>query len=224
MTDAAAPIFPDYLKTWFNARWVPSMGAIDGRDATFLGMLIAADQPRRVVEIGCASGLSTVILSSLLQEQGGGKLDSFDLMDRFYADQQKPVGYLLEESPDHRDVQVEVHPGTLSLDVKDHVEEGIDLCFIDAAHKHPWPLIDTLAVLPLMREGGVIVHHDLQMFKNPQVCATGPKVLSDQVPGKLAIRPGQLGSEAQTHGLKTRSLRNNIFGLRVPKDLSLIHI
>ncbi|MEP1537498.1 MAG: class I SAM-dependent methyltransferase [Paracoccaceae bacterium] len=220
MTESETPIIPDHLKTWFNARWAPSMGAIDGYDVTFLGMLIASEQPRRVVEIGCASGLSSVILSTLLQAQGGGTLDSFDLLDRFYADPQKPVGYLLKESPDCPDVQVNVHPGTMSLDVKDHVEGGIDFCFIDAAHKHPWPLIDTLAVLPLMRAGGVIVHHDLQMFKNPVTCATGPKVLSDQIPRKLAIRPGQLGSEALTKGLKTRSVHNNIFALRVPEDVT----
>lgn len=195
------------------------MGAIDGYDVTFLAMLMKSENPRRVVEIGCASGLSSVVLATLLQAQGGGKLDSFDLIDRFYADPAKPVGYLLDQGLDHPDVTVSVHPKTMSLDVAAYIEPGLDLCFIDAAHKHPWPLIDTFAILPLMRAGGVIVHHDLQMYRNTEICATGPKILSDQLPSDWAIRPCHLGSEAHTHGLKTRPVRNNIFGIRVPEDI-----
>ena len=37
----------------------------------------------------------------------------------------------------------------------------VDLAFIDANHKHPWTAIDFLLLLPLIREGGVVVLHDM---------------------------------------------------------------
>lgn len=208
------------LVDWFNARWVENMGAIDGQDVAFVAAQIATHQPRTVAEIGCASGLSTSVLAGLMSGQGGGTLDSFDLLDRYYVDHTKRVGYLLDDAPAHPGVTVTVNPGKTCLDVGQHIHTPIDLCFIDAGHKHPWPLIDTLAVLPLMRPGGIIIHHDLQMFRSTRGdrYANGPKMVLDQAPGASRILPDAANQEHGRAVMKSRKTVNNIFALRVPNN------
>jgi len=76
-------------------------------------------------------------------------LHCFDHMDYYYAMPDKPVGYLRDmvDMPPH--VDVHLYTGTTSLNLRDHVSTPSDLCFIDAADRHPWPLIDMLPVPPL---------------------------------------------------------------------------
>lgn len=207
------------LCEWFNARWDGNMGAIDGQDVAFIAEIIKDISPRTVVEIGCASGMSTCILASLMAEAGGGHLNSFDLLDRYYVNPEKPVGYMVSEAPPHPGVSVKVNTGKTVLDVGQYVSDPIDLCFIDAAHKHPWPMIDTLGILPLMKPGGIIVHHDLQMYRggNGNAYATGPRHVFDQSPKINVIFPTD---DNQAYGrslMKSRGISHNIFALRVPE-------
>lgn len=207
------------LTEWFNARWIGNMGAIDGQDVSFMDAMIEQTRPRTVVEIGCASGMSSCILASLLSSQGGGEIHSFDLLERYYVDPSKQVGYLLNEAPSHPGVTVTVNRGKTCLDVGNHITGPIDLCFIDAAHRHPWPLIDTLAVLPLMRPGGVIIHHDLQMYRSTDGnnFATGPRVVYDQAPPQSRIYPDDANQARGRSLMKSRGISHNIYALRVPE-------
>lgn len=204
------------FSNWFNHLWSPS--AIDGHDALFLASLLLGTSVKTVVEVGCASGFSTRLLAQLLDAGHGNRLSSFDVLDHYYADPEKPVGYLLKEAGPFANITPQVHTGRTSLDVRDHVEGKIDLCFIDAGHMHPWPTIDTLAVLPLMRPGGIIVHHDLQMFRDSTEHQSGPKILLDQTPPKDRLWFEQLLGSTRVKVLKTRRIDNNIFALRVPDD------
>lgn len=198
------------------------MGAIDGKDIGFIAALIAAEKPKTFVEIGCASGLSTAMIAKLLEQNGEATISSFDLMNHFYADPSKPVGYLLQEIPEHPSVMVSLHTGCTSLDIADHVAGKIDMCFIDAAHEHPWPLLDTLAVLPLMRPGGIIIHHDLMMYPSEGLYATGPKILIDQLRKEDVIRHWSIAAVAGVRGMKSRSIDGNIYAIRVPQDYRLL--
>ncbi|MCL6283608.1 class I SAM-dependent methyltransferase [Ruegeria sp. 2012CJ41-6] len=209
----------DFLTDWFNARWAPQMGSIDGHDVSFLAALFGQHEPRQIVEIGCASGLSTSVLAMLAQRNGSASIASFDTAHQFYGDRSKPLGYLLNEALPHPDVSVQLFPGCDSLDVAEKIKEPIDLCFIDALHKHPWPLVDTMVMLPLMKPGGIIVHHDLHMFLNKGHFATGPKVLHDRVPPKMQLNFRDL-VDRNSHGrLLTRPFANNIYAFRVPQDI-----
>lgn len=204
------------LVDWFNARWLPRLGAIDGLDLGFIASLLNETRPQQLLEIGCASGFSTALMAMVMEEIGGCRIDSFDLLDHFYADPARPLGYLINEALPHPSVSVTLHPRRTSFDVAERVSAPIDVCFIDAKHKHPWPVLDTLAVLPHMRAGGVIIHHDLQMFRDAEAYATGPKILFDQIPPAQRIPSWSRPPLAGADGLLTRKVRHNVFALRVP--------
>ncbi|PSL17145.1 class I SAM-dependent methyltransferase [Shimia abyssi] len=197
------------------------MGALDGRDLVFLEQLLLQHKPRTVAEIGCASGLSTSMLQMMTEQYGGSNIRSFDLAEKFYGDPDKYTGYLLDEVPERNKTKVKLFTGHISLDLWRYYErEQIDLCFIDACHLNPWPTIDTLAVLPLMKPGGLIVHHDLTMFRSRvPLYATGPKLIYEFVPDDLMISPDVEKEGGLISGLSTREVVGNVFAIRRPLDI-----
>ncbi|MEO0676250.1 MAG: class I SAM-dependent methyltransferase [Pseudomonadota bacterium] len=219
-------IGPDLVE-WFNARYTHQMGAVDGQDILFLAAMVEEFRPRKIVEIGCASGLSTSVLAHLVEQVciadgAEARIDSFDVYDRFYADPSKPMGYLLDEALAHPHVDVTLNTPCTALDVMERTSGDIDLCFIDASHEHPWPTIDTLAVLPAMRPGGIIVHHDLQMYQLDMAGIYGPKIVMDQVDDGLVRRSWSIYLPTEDLGLMSRWAKDNIFALVVPEDRDVL--
>jgi hypothetical protein len=59
---------------------------------------------------------------------------------------------------------IRVHAGRESDFVRELARPGeYGLAFIDADHRHPWPLLDVLRLAPFVQSGGWIVLHDIQL-------------------------------------------------------------
>ena len=103
---------------------------------------------------------------------------------------------------------------------KDFAPNSVDFCFIDASHAHPWPTLDTLCVLPFLRPGAMIVHHDLQLYSsrsNP--VGVGPKMLFDQILPRERITVDSVIGQKLDLRLKMRQVRRNIFAFKRDDDL-----
>lgn len=216
----AEAILSQEIVDWFNARWNHKMGAVDGHDLRFLASLIDETRPGTVVEIGCASGLSTSVMAMMLERLGKASITSFDMGTSFYADPSKAVGYLTAEVPHLAQVEISIVPGHGCLAAPSRFKaETVDFCFIDASHQHPWPLIDTLIMLPLVRAGAYLVHHDPQMANTVTEHATGPKLLQLILPTDVLVPFAEKVSLRSDLGLKTRNVADNIFAIRRPVDI-----
>ncbi len=219
----AFPVTPDLIQ-WFNAHWSHQMGAVDGKDINFLAALMAEASPTRIVEIGCASGLSTVVLSLLAPNDRPVRIDSFDISSTFYADPTKPLGYLVENAPKRTNVSVNVHAEKTAADL--HATLGgevADFCFIDANHSHPRPILDTLVAMPDLQPGAYVVHHDYVMYRDIRrdVFACGPKILFDQVPERDRVwYEMKVDSQTRKTHMMSRAEQGNIIAFRRPKDLT----
>lgn len=184
------------IRKIFGNYWKPGYGSISPDEAAFIQAILAEENPQDVLEIGTASGLSTALIAAFMARHGGKHLVSVDFGTCFFGDRSKKPGFLVREILPDTQVEVELHSGRMSLDVEaiSHGVASFGFAFIDANHQHPWPTLDTIAVLPfLANDGATIVHHDLYLFRkqNP-VLGIGPKFLFDQLPEAVkSVIPGQ---------------------------------
>lgn len=87
-----------------------------------------------------------------------------------------------------RDLIAERRAFTTSLDMGLGAET-FDMAFVDANHQHPWPLIDTLCLNPVLGGSRILIHDDLDLYRHqPTGRGIGPKVLFDQVPPERRVR------------------------------------
>jgi hypothetical protein len=159
----------------------PGFGTTTVDELAYIQRLIQKHRPKRFIEIGTASGLTTGFIARFMAENGGQSVTSIDLAQTFFGARDKPVGYLARQIHDGDTIDISVHAGLGALDL-DRLKGGWDMAFIDANHQHPWPTIDTLAVAPHLTGPRIVIHHDLQLYRRfRQFRGIGPRVLFNEM-------------------------------------------
>lgn len=141
-------------------------GAIGREDAAFLFDMVTALRPRNLAEIGVASGVSTVFLSTLLSDRfPEGRLYACDKRTTLYDDPTKPVGAFLFEVFGRVPPNLTLEPGVPSAAIRSSQRrpERFDFVFLDANHDHPWPCLDLLSLLDIIEPGAWVVLHDVRL-------------------------------------------------------------
>ncbi|MFN2623674.1 MAG: class I SAM-dependent methyltransferase [Chthoniobacterales bacterium] len=143
-------------------------GGIGSRDCFFLTALISILAPRRVIEIGTLTGFSTAIIAAAIYHQHGDRsaiaVDTIDSHSHCIIDTTRPTGFEIPELIPDLVSTVRVHTGRESDLVREIAAPGeFGLAFIDADHRHPWPLLDVLRLAPYLQSGAWISLHDIQL-------------------------------------------------------------
>jgi predicted O-methyltransferase YrrM len=167
--------------------WVK--GSLSHSDTRFLFDTALKAGANLAVEIGTASGFSTSVLCHALNfASQAGMINSdfhvfsYDVSPNSYADQNKRVGDGTREqlSPELLKHITFRHPALASSLEQHHGNDDIEFLLIDASHKHPWPTLDLLATLALLKPGAVVVLHDINLpIRNPEFPVWGAKYLFD---------------------------------------------
>ena len=169
--------------------WVT--GYVSHFDARYLLIRTLAARTDVVVEIGTASGVSTAILCHALDlARRAGTIDdgfevrTYDALEHFYADETKEIGEAARAMLD-ADLMGHIvfrNPATAATVVEDLEPETLALAFIDADHRHPWPALDLLTLLPCLRPGAEVLLHDINMpARHPQSAQWGASHLFEGV-------------------------------------------
>ncbi|HEY2139500.1 MAG TPA: class I SAM-dependent methyltransferase [Chthoniobacterales bacterium] len=163
----------EFLHAMVDRDDVRYSGGIGSRDYFFLTALISILAPRRVIEIGTLTGFSTAIIAAAIDRQHGADLlqgrkeitvETIDSNTHCSIDPARPIGFEIAELVPDLVSTVRVHPGCKSDLVRELASrEEFGLGFIDADHRHPWPLLDVLRLAPYVKNGGWIVLHDIQL-------------------------------------------------------------
>ena len=161
-------------------------GGILQEEASFLYACVERAKPEIVVEIGMAAGLSSTVVLSALAERAELdapplRLHAFDLATTYYADESKQVGYLVDELvPEHK-APLRIHaPGTARDARAILAEQSVDFLFIDGNHRHPWPALDLLLLIPILRDRATVCFHDVNLpFAHPGRNVWGAKRVFD---------------------------------------------
>jgi hypothetical protein len=175
-------------------------GSIPRHDAEFLTGMIAVTQPTTVVEIGVASGVSSaVILSALdqLPDDGDARvLQSCDIVPTCYFDSQYATGEAVRTMyPQPRTRWIlDTNLDTRRLS-QTAVPASVDLTFIDANHYHPWPLLDLLHLSVVAKPWSWVVLHDINLPNvSPALQAWGAKWLFEAWPFAKIVGGGTEGN------------------------------
>ena len=182
-----APGETDFLHTMVDRDSIRYPGGIGSRDYFFLTALVSILAPRRVIEIGTLTGFSTAIIAAAIHRQHGshssefipslvegsrGNVDSrneitvetIDCHTHCIIDPERPVGFEIAELIPGLVSTVGIHTGRESDFVREIAARGeFGLAFIDADHRHPWPLLDVLRLAPFLQSGAWIGLHDIQL-------------------------------------------------------------
>lgn len=158
----------DFLHAMVALDDVRYPGGIGSRDYFFLTCLISILAPRRVVEIGTLTGFSTAIIAAAIYHQHGERdtitVESIDNDTHCSIDKSRPIGFEIPDLVPDLVSTVRVHTGRESDVVREIATPGeFGLAFIDADHRHPWPLLDVLRLAPYLQPGGWILLHDIQL-------------------------------------------------------------
>ena len=147
-------------------------GNVGPANLCFLAGVTSALRATRIIEIGTASGTSTALLAAIaassLRELGrkpvGVLVDTIDKKSECLFDRTKPIGYMVAELVPELAAHVRVRTNHDSFAAREFNPRGsVELAFIDGNHQHPWPLIDVLNLLPLVRAGAWFVLHDIDL-------------------------------------------------------------
>jgi hypothetical protein len=158
----------DFLHAMVDLDNVRYPGGVGSRDYFFLTALISILAPRRVIEIGTLTGFSTAIIAAAIHRQHGSSseitVDTIDSHTHCSIDTTRPIGFEIPELIPDLVSTVRIHTGRESDFVREIATRGeVGLAFIDADHRHPWPLLDVLRLAPYIESGGWILLHDIQL-------------------------------------------------------------
>lgn len=130
----------------------------------FLCGLIKQYQPKKIVEVGVAAGGTTAIMLNCIAMLGlDSEIYSVDLNETHYRDKTKKTGYLAEECKPFlkRNVIHKTYYGGVLPKFLDEIGDDIDFLVLDTVHSMPGEILDFLASLPRLKDGAVVVLHDI---------------------------------------------------------------
>lgn len=166
-------------------------------DIGFLKNLCSFYKPRNILEIGVFRGGSSIVLLDLFE---ANKLEyemiSMDLNHQNDSDstfkllnRKIRTGYLIEEylSKPLKYGNHKLKLGKFSVEYFEKIAEKIDFLLIDTVHFLPGEVLDFLAYLPKLKDGCVVVLHDIGLnnsSKNAYIRSYATKLLLDVVNAK----------------------------------------
>jgi len=128
----------------------------------FLNSLLRRNKPKKLLEIGIASGSSSVIMLNAIKDIEGAMLYSIDRSVELYHDKQKATGYIVDNYPELK-TKWKLYVGGLSFEFIEDIGGEIDFALIDTVHFNPGEILDFLMILPFLSEAALVVFHDTNL-------------------------------------------------------------
>jgi predicted O-methyltransferase YrrM len=141
---------------------------IGRKDYFFLTAFVSILAPQRIIEIGTLTGFSAGVIAAALRrrhgQDGATWVDTIDIRAECAIDQTRPSGFEIAASFPELASMIRLHiPRDASFVSQLATRNELELAFIDADHRHPYPLLDLLQLAPYHRSKGWMVLHDIQL-------------------------------------------------------------
>ncbi len=166
-------------------------GMITAGDARFLHDLIVTIRPHVAIELGVASGCSSVAILEAIRGCHRNSdevwLHAFDIADRCYFDPSRPTGAAVGELTPWNLPHYRFTVGDVLQAQRLLTGLGARFAFIDGNHLHPWATADLLGLLPSLAPGAWVALHDIRLplIEGRQGArGHGPRHLFEMWPGE----------------------------------------
>ena len=162
---------------------------ISSAEHGFICGLLRKYQPHKIVEVGVAGGGTTAVIMKCLDLlHNDARMYSVDLNEQCYRKQEKMTGYQLNEVREELE-NFSNHKfllGHILPEVIHEIGEEIDFVVLDTVHSLPGELLDFLCILPYLRDGAVVVLHDvtLNLHDVSRKASYATKTVLDAAAGK----------------------------------------
>jgi predicted O-methyltransferase YrrM len=187
------PVVPEeYDAENYNKQTVFPFCEMTDTERRFIHGLIRYYEPQKLIELGVARGGSTVNIINSIADRPEASLTSIDLADFYYGDKTTPVGDAAKRSfPDLPEGKWNLFSGKDPVELIEKIDTVFDFAVIDTSHILPTEAMNFLTVLPYLRDGAIVVLHDITLYTEilSKQCI-GPKILEIAVTApKLRPKP-----------------------------------
>ena len=156
----------------------------------FLNGIIRQTKPKKILELGVSAGGSSAIILNAIKDFDNAKLYSVDYNKKWYVDNSKDTGFIIDEKFSHLKDKWKLYTGGTAARYIEEIGCEIDLCLIDTVHNNPGEFLDFLIVLPYLKKNAVLILHDIALHHNNKVAVTNGILFSCLKGKKLSFNEG----------------------------------
>ena len=143
----------DYEQEYLNKIQDKLTGALlEKIDKRFINGMIRKYKPKKILEVGVASGDSTAIILNAIQNIENSHLYSIDKLINAYNRKEKETGWLVKEKFSNLTNKWTLYTGGITSNFIEKIGGDIDLTFIDTVHYAPGECLDILQILPFLKK------------------------------------------------------------------------
>ena len=162
----------------------------------FLNGIIRQTKPKKILELGVSAGGSSAIILNAIKDFDNAKLYSVDYNKKWYRDNSKDVGFIIDEKFSNLKNKWKLYTGGTAAKFMDEIGGEIDLCLIDTMHINPGEFLDFLIVLPYLKKNAILILHDIALHHNYKSSITNGILFSCLKGKKLSFNEGLWNSFA----------------------------
>lgn len=156
----------------------------------FLNGIIIQTKPKKILELGVSAGGSSAIILNAIKDFDNAKLYSVDYNKKWYMDNSKDVGFIIDEKFSNLKNKWKLYTGGTAAKFMEEIGGEIDLCLIDTMHINPGEFLDFLIVLPYLKKNAILILHDIALHHNNKVSVTNGILFSCLKGKKLSFNEG----------------------------------
>lgn len=182
----------DEINDILNIKLVPEMtiSEMSYLERCFLNGIIRQTKPKKILELGVSAGGSSAIILNAIKDFDNAKLYSVDYNKKWYRDNSKDVGFIIDEKFSNLKNKWKSYTGGTAAKFMDEIGDEIDLCLIDTMHINPGEFLDFLIVLPYLKKNAILILHDIALHHTYKSCITNGILFSCLKGNKLSFNEG----------------------------------
>ena len=132
-------------------------------DMKFINGMIRKYKPKKILEVGVASGGSSAIILNAIQNIENSHLYSIDKLTNAYLNEEKETGWIVKEKFSNLMNKWTLYTGGITSNFIEKIGGDIDFVFLDTIHYAPGEWLDILQILPFLKKTNAIVMlHDIR--------------------------------------------------------------